>query len=190
MKTIHTLSLLAALSVPSVSSAQGLFDEVDTRLRYGLSLGGTLSRSLRSGEGTDTVDVSLDLGVQLNDRAAVFARGSAGWLFQSHRASATVMLEFTPIAQVSFAAGLGWDHFVDAAEANCARVDANAFTCGHRVWNGASVPLTVNLNFLTRGDGVARRRGVRLTLEGALGVDPSTGEVAGHAGVSVGYVAM
>lgn len=183
-------TLLAALLAPSLASAQELSALPDLRLRFGLSAGGTYARTLGAYGGTITADATLDLGGQINDRFALFAHVSGGWLFQFHRASAYLVFEVTPTDRLSFGTGVGWDFFGDDAEANCVTVSTNSYGCGHARWNGVSVPLVVGINLGGRVAGSTRRSGARITLEGALGADPTTGEAAGHASLSVGYVTM
>ncbi len=191
MKLPWTFLVGVGLScLPSVSAAQGLFAAPAPRFRFGVAAGASLSRALTTGDGVETLDVTLDLGAQLNDRTALFAHVAGGWWQMTHRASVSAVIELTTVDLLSFGAGVGWDHFVDDNTARCLYVDPNRYTCGHRVWNGLSIPLIVSLNLGGRSTDSARRRGLRLSLEGALGIDPRTGEGAAHASVALGYVAM
>lgn len=184
------LMVLAALSAPSFAAAQELSEMPDLRLRFGLAAGGSHARTLGGSGSQITADATLDLGGQINDRFALFARVSGGWFPQFHRASAYLVFEMTPIDRLSVGTGVGWDSFGDDAEADCATVPTNRYGCGHAQWNGLSFPLIVGVNLGGRVAGSARRSGARITLEGALGADPTTGEAAGHASLSVGYVTM
>lgn len=193
MKPLLSFLVGAGLScLPSVSAAQGLFAAPDPRFRFGVAAGATLLRTRTMYEATPWLDATLDLGAQLNDRIALFAHGSFGWWGMSHRASTYAVIELTPVDRVSIGTGFGWDHLVENTTARCnpEYIDPVYFTCGHRVWNGWSVPLMVSLNLGGRGNEHTRRHGLRLSVEGALGVNPSNGEEMWRASVSLGYVAM
>lgn len=179
------------LCLPSVSAAQGLFAAPDPRFRFGVAAGASLLRA-HTATLEFSFDATLDLGVQLNDRIALFAHGSVGAGSLSNRASTYAVIELTPVDLVSIGTGLGWDHYVFDHEGRCfaEAIDPVTLSCSHHVWNGMSVPLIVSLNLGGRGNEHARRHGLRLSVEGAFGVNPSTGDDAWRASVALGYVAM
>jgi hypothetical protein len=134
--------------------------------------------------------VAVDLGVELGDAAAVYVRGEgSGFGAPPFASDAAVYLvgEWTPRHWLSVASGLGYE--LMAPPAMC-----NGFGgCGtdYPHWTGLSVPLILVFNVLQvrLPDGV-HRAAVRIGLEGAAGLSPSTDAYDWHATATLGVALM
>lgn len=122
----------------------------------------------------------VDLGAQLSDRFALYARGEAGSLIVIGNAAAYAIGEWSPHDIVSIGTGIGVDSIGQP----------NSATKG---WLGFSVPLIVGLNFGGEDGGrstSARRSVFRLAFELAVGDRPQIAAVGWHAAVTLGFESM
>ena len=135
----------------------------------------------------------IDVGVQLGDSAAVYARaqaigfGTPGSPFVAQAAGYAVG-EWTPKRWVSLGTGLGYEML--APPAGCNGTGTGACPEGPH-WFGLSLPLIAGFNLLESGDpNRVRRTALRIGIEGAGGVDLSTGAIGWHAALNLGLALM
>ncbi len=112
--------------------------------------------------------LQLDLGVRINRNVSVYARGEVGTIVLAGQAAAYAIAEWTPVPRVSLGTGIG--------------ADAMA-AWGDGPWSGVSIPLILGLD-VTRWN----RSALRLGLEAAGGLDPSTSFYGWHAALTCGWV--
>jgi hypothetical protein len=110
----------------------------------------------------------VDLGVRINRYFSIYARGEAGTIILASQAAAYGIFEWTPVPRLSLGTGIGWD--------------------GMAVWQGTgwsavSIPLIAGFD-VTRWN----RSALRIGLEVAPGLDPSTSTYGWHAAITFGWV--
>jgi hypothetical protein len=112
--------------------------------------------------------LTLDLGVRINRYVSVYARGELGTILLGGQAAAYAIAEWSPVPRLSLGTGIG--------------ADAMA-AWGDGAWSGASIPLIAGFD-------VARwnRNALRIGLESAGGIDPSTSLYGWHAALTFGWV--
>ncbi len=173
---MRALAIVAAIGLMAVSSS-GFAEEGDS---FGPHVGGALGGLVglaQSNTGaqrtlhlTGALDptLQLDLGVRINRYVSVYARGEFGTIVLAGQAAAYAIAEWTPIPRLSLGTGIG--------------VDAMA-AWGDGPWSGVSIPLILGFD-------VARwnRNALRIGLEAAGGLDPSTSFCGGHAALTFGWV--
>jgi hypothetical protein len=112
--------------------------------------------------------LQLDLGVRINRYVSVYARGEAGTVILASQAAAYGIVEWTPVPRVSLGTGIG--------------ADAMAFYSWSG-WSGVSVPLIAGVDVTSWN-----RSALRIALEGAAGLQPSTSTYGWHAALTFGWV--
>ncbi len=139
--------------------------------------------------GIGVTGLSLQLGVQLNDRYAVYALVQGSTLLAlDNMGNASLMVERQFLGRLSVATGVGVSgHATLAVEGGPAE-------------NGAAldVPLRIALNLGAQQPERARQSRYYVAIDGGLGAVVSSegrnvwlpGSVAGYAGVSFGYASM
>jgi hypothetical protein len=137
--------------------------------------------------------LQVDVGAQLGDRVAVYARAQAIGFgppvspFVSQAAGYAVA-DWTPRRWISLGTGLGYEML--APPAGCNGTGTAGCPEGPH-WFGLSVPLIVGFNLLESGDpNRVRRTALRIGIDGAGGVDLSTGAIGWHAALSLGLALM
>jgi hypothetical protein len=172
-------TFVAAIGLMAVSSS-GFAEEGDSfGPHIGVALGGLVGLAQSNwGWGgapqtthlTGALDptLTLDLGVRINRYVSVYARGEFGTIVVAGQAAAYAIAEWTPVPRVSLGTGIG--------------ADAMA-AWGDGAWSGVSIPLIAGFD-------VARwnRNALRIGLETAGGLDPSTSFYGWHAAVTFGWV--
>jgi hypothetical protein len=136
--------------------------------------------------------LTVDVGVQLGDRVAVYVRaqatgfGSPGSPFVSQAAWYAVA-EWTPHRWLSLGTGVGYEMLAPPAQNN----GPGPVRDDGPHWSGLSVPLIVGFNLFESGDpNRVRRTALRVGLEGAGGVDPSTDAFGWHVALGLGIAWM
>lgn len=166
------------------------------RFRFGIAgnLAGGRAKDRERGVNAASfgMGLTLDLGVQMNQHLAVYARASASTMVLVSQASLFGVVEYTPTRVLSLGTGIGWagmvNHTMDSVtyESCCATYERSQ----RGSWGGVSIPAIIGFNIAGRATEGGRRRALRLGLEGAVGIEPSSGVVGWQAALSVGYVAM
>ncbi len=166
------------------------------RFRFGiagnLTVGLVDARAQHVSTGVFAPGLTLDLGVQINRSLAVYARGSVATIFVLNQASLYGVVEYTYDDHFSFGTGIGWDGMSNLFSGDAVAVAPRdpSFVPTRSRWSALSFPAIVGFNFGRRNEATGRLRAFRLGLEGALGVEPSSGAVGWHAALTVGYVSM
>ena len=120
-------------------------------------------------------------------RAQAIGFGSPGSPFVSQAAGYAVA-EWTPKRWISLGTGLGYEML--APPAGCNGPETGPCPEGPH-WFGLSVPLIAGFNLLESDDpNRVRRTALRIGIEGAGGVDLSTGAIGWHAALSLGLALM
>jgi hypothetical protein len=179
------LAFLAFLA-PATAKAEG-----ETRVRFDLFVGVMAGEA--QGRNVSTASIApalkLDLGVQIGEHAAVFARAEGGTLLLADEGAAYLASEWTPVPALSLGTGIGYEgiSFNWPGSGAC---DANRAPCIQNSWSGVSVPLFVAFNIPPhRRDpaGESSYAGVRLELEGAGGYDATSETWGFHFFAGVGW---
>jgi hypothetical protein len=142
------------------------------RLRAGVGLGGEFSWIEQAS--ATPVGLSLELGVQLSDRMAIYARGTLGSLVWSSAGSASALFEFS-FDPVSLSTGVG---LIGVTQSLPSRQGAAML-----------IPVVIGFAPYGRGDTQLRREGLHFWLEGGLAIPIGGGShfAGGTFGVRVGY---
>jgi hypothetical protein len=101
---------------------------------------------------------------------------------------AYAIAEWTPRPWISLGTGAGVDHMSSGYVVNpgCGTTGSGACSSPRADWTGVSVPLLIGFNFGCPHPERPRHSALRLGLEGAGGVEPSTGINGWHTGVAFG----
>lgn len=166
--------------------------EEGSRVRFGVAANLTVGLANDQGHGVNTgvfaPGLTLDLGAQLRRGVAVYLRASAATLLVLNQASVYGVVEYSPTDALSLGTGIGWDGMASAFSGNddgcCRRVSSR------NSWSAVSVPAIVGFNLGRRDATTGRLRGMRIGLEGAIGLEPGSGALGWHAALSFGYVTM
>jgi hypothetical protein len=176
---------LVALSSPCFAAEGDSFGP-----RVGVALGGVigLARNRPGGDnpltfgrgsqpGTSGAEVDagalnptlhLDLGVRINPYVSAYARGEAGTIILASQAAAYGIVEWTPMPRLSLGTGIGADFMV---------------VSGGSGWSAVSIPLIVGVDVNSWNRSV-----LRIGLEVAAGLQPSTSTYGWHAALTFGWV--
>ena len=190
-----TVVLLPPPSAPETASPSDLAmtSPADaSRLRFGLAGNLTVGLANDHGRGVNTgvfaPGLTLDLGVQMNRRVALFARASASSLIVTNHASVFGVVEYSPLEWLSLGTGLGWtgisSGFSQSVDSCCGAV------ASRRSWGAIAVPAVVGFNLGARNPLNGRMQGFRVDLSGALGLEPGSGALGWTASVALGYATM
>ncbi|MDP9149154.1 MAG: hypothetical protein M3O36_04325 [Myxococcota bacterium] len=190
---IATFAMVALFAVPSVLRAEDIpsADPAASRIRVGAA--GTLVGGDASGRNASTAmaapGLAVDLGIQLNDPVAIFVRAEFATDLFTTQGGGYLVAEWTPRQWLSVGTGAGYDMIYLLGYGNCS---AKTFgpCSGNRFWSGPSIPLVWAFNLGRRDAHRARRRLLRLELEGAGGYQPATQSFGWHAGVGFGAAWM
>jgi hypothetical protein len=164
--------------------------------RFRLGAGGAVLFGSANGASRDGKQVSagslapalqLDLGIQINRHGALYLRGEGGTVALLSQATGYLVGEWTPVRWLSVGTGVGLDGMAMMWIGGC-----EGDRCIRNHWWGVSVPLIVGFQFISEKDWDApgAKPALRIGLEGAAGVEPSTGVVGWHAGLSISFVLM
>jgi hypothetical protein len=155
-------------------------DLSEQRLRFDVAGGFTagVASSARVAAFAFVPTLVVDLGAQLGDEWALYGHAGAGTAMFFNQAEAYLIGEWTPRRWISVGTGLGVDAMSLWGFCDCQDV--------RKDWNGASLPLLVGFNFGRPDPQRARRAALRLAFEGAGGVEPATGTIGWHGGLSFG----
>jgi hypothetical protein len=156
--------------------------------RLRLDLAGTFAAGRAKSSRVDTFELgpglALDLGAQLGDRAAVYARGETSTLFPfTFQAAAYVIGEWTPVRHFSIGSGLGYEMMASYCQ-GCSPQEPSPR------WAGVSFPLILGLNIGPVAPARATRTVLRIGLEGAVGYEASSDTVGWHTTLTVGVAWM
>jgi hypothetical protein len=190
-----TVVLLPPPSAPETASPSDLAmtSPADaSRLRFGLAGNLTVGLANDHGRGVNTgvlaPGLTLDLGVQMNRRVALFARASASSLIVTNHASVFGVVEYSPLEWLSLGTGLGWtgisSGFSQSVDSCCGAV------ASRRSWGAIAVPAVVGFNLGARNPLNGRMQGFRVDLSGALGLEPGSGALGWTASLALGYATM
>jgi hypothetical protein len=186
MKNTFLVSLLFAAAVaasPAVAFAQDKDgatiprDASATRLRFDIA--GTLVGGAASSRNVSAIvaapGLTLDLGTQLGDRAAIYVRAEVASDLVTSQGAIYAIGEWTPTRWFSLGSGLGYDAISTVAMAGDASICSlpPCISISNN-WSGISVPLIVGFNLGSGEPGRARRSMFRIGLEGAAGYAAST----------------
>lgn len=163
-----------------------------SRVRFGIAGNLTVGLANDRGHGVNAgvfaPGLTLDLGVQMNRRVALFARASASSLIVMNHASVFALAEYSPLEWLSLGTGLGWTG-MSSAFGNDA-----ATCCGglsfRSSWGAIAVPAVVGFNLGARNPLNGRMQGFRVDLSGALGLEPGSGALGWTASLALGYATM
>ena len=163
-----------------------------SRLRFGIAGNLTVGLANDHGHGVNAgvfaPGLTLDLGVQMNRRVALFARASASSLIVMNHASVFGIAEYSPLEWLSLGTGLGWtgisSGFSQSVDSCCGAV------ASRRSWGAIAVPAVVGFNLGARNPLNGRMQGFRVDLSGALGLEPGSGALGWTASVALGYATM
>ena len=111
--------------------------------------------------------LQLDLGVRFNLHVGAFIRGEAGTSGLASQAAAYAIVEWTPAPRWSLGTGIGWDGMV---------------IWQGTAWSAVSIPLVAGFDVAPLNRGA-----LRIGLEAAAGLDPSTSTVGWHAALTFGW---
>lgn len=161
------------------------------RLRFGIAGNLTVGLANDHGHGVNAgvfaPGLTLDLGVQMNRRVALFARASASSLLVMNHASVFAVAEYSPLDWLSLGTGLGWTG-ISSAFGN------DAVTCcgpsWRSSWGAIAVPAVVGFNLGSRNPLNGRMQGFRVDLSGALGLEPGSGALGWTASLALGYATL
>lgn len=128
------------------------------------------------------IGVTLDFGVQINDRLAVYGHGLLSTSLITNLAALSGVVEYSPTPEFSLGAGVGW---MGLAVVNPLRHGGSEDPS----WGGLSIPLIAAINLGGRQPS-GRVAAFRLGVEGALGLSPGTDDVAFYTSLNIGYVSM
>lgn len=156
--------------------------ESGVRIGLGLGLSAGVAPSVETYLGTVVAGVNFgfDLGYQFDRSNAAFLRTELGSLLVSNYAGAYLMVEHTPVRQMSLSAGAG-------AEAGMTFFVSD--------YAGAAFPVRISWNFLSEESWSARQGndGWRLSLEFVSGLRMNVPESEGgfyRGAITVGYAWM
>jgi hypothetical protein len=168
--------------------------------RFRLGVGGGVLAGIANGASRDgktqvsaaslAPALQLDLGIQFSRHGALYLRGEAGSVFLLNHACGYLIGEWTPLRWISVGTGAGIDGmadlWIDGAEPKPGE------TVIRNSWTAVSVPLVIGLQFISEDDWnrPKAKPALRIGLEGAVGVEPTTGVVGWHAGLSISFVMM
>ncbi|MEZ4394767.1 MAG: hypothetical protein R3A48_27140 [Polyangiales bacterium] len=162
------------------------------RVRFGVASNLTVGLANDRGHGVNTgvfaPGLTLDLGAQLRRGVAVYLRASVATLLVLNQASLYGVIEYSPTDVLSLGTGVGWDGMGSVFTGN--DVACCAGPIARNTWSAVSVPAIVGFNLGRRDPSTGRLRGMRIGLEGALGMEPGSGALGWHAALSFGYVTM
>jgi hypothetical protein len=180
---------LLPLLAPATASAE---DEIRSRFDVFVGVLAGEAQSPKVSTASVAPAVKVDLGVQLGDHAAVFARAEAGTLVLSSEGAAYLASEWTPIPALSLGTGIGYEgiSFVWVGGQECG---PGRGSCINNSWSGVSVPLFAAFNIPRhRHDpaGGPSDGGLRLELEGASGYSVSSETWGFHLFAGVGWTWM
>jgi hypothetical protein len=156
--------------------------------RLRLDLAGTFAVGQAKSSRVDSFELgpglALDLGAQLGDHAAVYARGETSTIFPfTFQAAGYVIGEWTPVRRFSIGSGLGYEMMERYCQ-GCTSSDPDPN------WAGISFPLILGLNIGAIARARATRTVLRIGLEGAVGYQPSPETVGWHSTLTVGVAWM
>lgn len=162
-----------------------------SRLRFGIAGNLTVGLSNDHGRGVNAgvfaPGLTLDLGVQMNRRVAVFARASASSLIVMNHASVFGLVEYSPLDWLSLGTGVGWTG-ISSGFSN------SASCCGGEAWRSSwgaiAMPAVVGFNLGSRNPFNGRMQGFRVDLSGALGIEPGSGALGWTASLALGYATL
>ncbi|MEZ4409894.1 MAG: hypothetical protein R3A52_25980 [Polyangiales bacterium] len=189
-------AVCACLSMPSSLRAQQRFAEAPPTIaptgpRFRFGIGGTLAVGAASRHyNTDAQEdvsvvapgLALDLGVQINDKLAVYGHSILASCFFFSIGAIEGVVEYTPTPLISLGTGVGWTGMAVVSF-------LPTTSTGSGSWEGVSIPLIAALNFGGRGPR-GGFRAFRLGLETAFAFSPD-GEGSGmRASLNLGYVSM
>jgi hypothetical protein len=179
------VAFFAFTLLPTTARAQS---EPSLRFDFGVGVLGGSAQSTRVSAVSTAPALKLDLGAQLGDHAALFARVEGGTILLANEGAAYFVTEWTPLPPMSIGAGIGYEGISIAWYSGC---DARVGPCIQNSWSGVSVPLLLTLNLQPRsaagggGTGAKHPGSLRLELEGAAGYDPRTETSGVHLFVGV-----
>jgi hypothetical protein len=152
----------------------------EPRLRFDVAGGFTagVASSARVAAFAFVPTLVVDLGDQFGDEWALYGHAGVGTALFFNQAEAYLIGEWTPRRWISVGTGLGVDAMSLFGFCDCQGV--------RKDWSGASLPLLVGFNFGQPDPQQARRAALRLAFEGAGGVEPATGTIGVHGGLSLG----
>src|ERR1700733_11433333 len=144
MPRFFALLLTALFLLPTTARAQS-----EPTLRFDLAVG-VLAGSAQS-ERVSAVSVApaltLDLGAQLGDHAAVFARLEGGTILFANEGAAYLISEWTPHPVISLGTGIGYagmsDSWIGGSAGPAGSIVLNS-------WSGVSVPFVLGFNVQRR----------------------------------------
>jgi hypothetical protein len=154
--------------------------------------GGRTTQGVTVSTGSIAPALKLDLGAQIGEHAAIFARVEGGTILLADEGAAYIASEWTPIPAVSLGTGIGYEgiSFTWIGGDAC---NASRTPCIQNSWSGVSVPLFVSFNIPRhRHDpaGKPPHGGLRLELEGASGYDVRTETWGFHLFAGIGWTWM
>ncbi len=163
-----------------------------SRVRFGIAGNLTVGLANDHGHGVNAgvfaPGLTLDLGVQMNRRVALFVRASASSLLVMNHAAVFGVAEYSPVEWLSLGTGLGWtgisSAFGQSAESCCGAVEFRSS------WGAIAVPAVVGFNLGGRNPLNGRMQGFRVDLTGALGLEPGSGALGWTASLALGYATM
>ncbi|MFO0628129.1 MAG: hypothetical protein U0325_21315 [Polyangiales bacterium] len=163
-----------------------------SRLRFGIAGNLTVGLANDHGHGVHTgvfaPGLTLDLGVQMNRRVALFVRAAASSLIVMNHAAVLGVAEYSPAPWLSLGTGLGWtgiaSAFGNSVDACCGGISRRSD------WGALAVPAVVGFNLGSRNPVSGRFQGMRVDLSGALGLEPGSGALGWYASLALGYVTM
>ncbi len=188
MKLTLAIASFALVSIPTLASAQGALDDrTEPRFRFGIGGTGSFGHAASKDLGVSASNVGpglvLDLGVQLGDRAAVYLHSEASSLVITNQFASYAIGEWTPVNWFSIGSGLGLDSLVEL-------LGCYPPGCSRTSWAGVSVPLLLGFNIGHRPSTLERRSVLRIGLEGAVGIEPSSAILGWHTTASLGFTMM
>jgi hypothetical protein len=162
-----------------------------SRLRFGIAGNLTVGLANDHGHGVNTgvfaPGLTLDLGVQMNRRVALFVRASTSSLIVMNHASVFGIAEYSPVEWLSLGTGLGWTG-ISSGFGN-----GDATCCGpswRSSWGAIAMPAVVGFNLGSRNPLNGRMQGFRVDVMGALGLEPGSGALGWTASLALGYATL
>lgn len=207
--TAFAVATLLSLSLQVEGVEQAAVDEVEVapattskvdHPRFRLGVGGSVMVGSASGTSRDgktqvsagslAPELQLDLGIQINRHGALYLRGAVGSVFLLNHASGYLIGEWTPLRWLSLGTGVGADGMAIIWMGGADPKPGE--TAFHNNWTAVSVPLVIGFQFIGEDDwnSPKAKPALRIGLEVAAGVEPTTGVAGWHAGVSISFVLM
>jgi hypothetical protein len=184
---LFALLLALLFLLPATARADG-----DPVLRFDLMSGALIASAQSARVSAESLSpaLTLDLGAQITDHAAIFARLEGGTIALAASGAAYLITEWTPHPVISLGTGVGYDGISDASVLLC----AGGTSCLRSTWSGVSVPLIVGFNLQSRNAVSAAAPNhhgrLRIELEAAGGYAEKTQTWGIHAFVGIGATWM